>query len=101
MKHHSAWLAAATRFARFLRGFPGQKAAILGGVRRVPVRRRLVCSHTIRIAIGVAFDAAIEFGQRQQRRLERAAEAAERGRLLLRDFVIERDRLPCAAWSGA
>ncbi len=78
--------------------FAGQKSSLLGGFRmRGPARRRLVCRHTIE----AAFAAAIEFGQRQERRLQRAAQTAKRGRLLLCDFVIERDGLPCAAGSGA
>src|SRR5271154_4771859 len=41
-------------------------------------------------------------GECGQRRLERAAQTAERGRLFLCDFVIERDDdAPCAAGSRA
>ena len=49
----------------------------------------VVCSHTV------------EFGERGQRRLERAAQPAERRRLLLRDFVVERDDVLCTAGSRA
>jgi hypothetical protein len=46
------------------------------------------CTGTRDAALGRS---AVVFGQRSERRLQRASQPAKRGGLLLRDFVVERD----------
>ncbi len=65
MKHHNASPASCTSRARAL--------------------RRLLKTAAI-----IAMEAVV-FSERRKRRLERAAEPAERGCLLLHDFVVERE----------
>ena len=48
------------------------------------------CTSRARFAVRLTMDAVV-FQERGERRFERTAEPAERGRLLLRDLVIERD----------
>jgi len=50
---------------------------------------RAVWSHTV------------VFGERGQRRLQCSPQPAKCGRLLLHDFVVESDDLPCAAGNRA
>jgi hypothetical protein len=66
------------------------------------VRSPVCRSFVYRLALGpVVCSHTVEFGERGQCRLERSTQSAERRRLFLRDFVIERDDVPCTAGSRA